>query len=73
MRVDLHMHTTASDGAWSPEAVVKGAVEGRLDLIEQYCRKDVEMTRRLFELGHDQGYLLYRDHEERKVRVPVQW
>jgi 3',5'-nucleoside bisphosphate phosphatase len=33
MRVDLHMHTTASDGAWAPEAVVQGAVEGRLDLI----------------------------------------
>jgi DEAD/DEAH box helicase domain-containing protein len=47
--------------------------EGRLDLIEQYCRKDVEVTRRLFELGREQGYLLYRDHEERKVRVPVQW
>jgi DEAD/DEAH box helicase domain-containing protein len=47
--------------------------EGRIDLIEQYCRKDVEMTRRLYELGHSQGYLLYRDHSERVVRVPVRW
>jgi DEAD/DEAH box helicase domain-containing protein len=47
--------------------------EGRIDLIEQYCRKDVEVTRKLFELGHRQGYLLYRDHSERKVRVPVEW
>lgn len=33
MRLDLHMHTTASDGAWSPRAVVEGAAAGRLDVI----------------------------------------
>jgi len=47
--------------------------EGRLDLIEQYCRKDVEITRRIYEVGKEQGYLLYRDHSERRVRVPVHW
>ncbi len=33
MRLDLHIHTTASDGAWTPEAVVEGAIRGRLDVI----------------------------------------
>jgi len=33
MRLDLHIHTTASDGAWSPEKVVSGAVHGGLDVI----------------------------------------
>ena len=33
MRLDLHLHTTASDGAWSPAAVVEGAVAGGLDVI----------------------------------------
>lgn len=33
MRLDLHVHTDASDGAWSPRAVVEGAVQGRLDVI----------------------------------------
>jgi DEAD/DEAH box helicase domain-containing protein len=47
--------------------------EGRIDLIEQYCRKDVDLTRRLYELGRQQGYLLYRDHSRRVVRVPVAW
>ena len=32
MRLDLHIHTTASDGAWSPTAVARGAA-GRLDVI----------------------------------------
>ena len=28
---------------------------------------------RLFELGKEQGYLLYRDVEDRPVRLPVRW
>jgi DEAD/DEAH box helicase domain-containing protein len=47
--------------------------EGRIDLIEQYCKKDVDLTYRLYELGRRQGYLLYRDHSDRTVRVPVDW
>ena len=33
MNVDLHIHTTASDGAWSPEKVVRAAAHGGLDVI----------------------------------------
>lgn len=33
MRLDLHIHTTASDGAWTPEQVVRGARRGGLDVI----------------------------------------
>ncbi len=47
--------------------------EGRVDLIEAYCRKDVEVTRRLYDLGRERGYLLYRDHAGRTVRVQVGW
>jgi DEAD/DEAH box helicase domain-containing protein len=47
--------------------------EGRVDLIESYCKKDVEVTHKLFRLGQEQGYLLYRDREQRLLRVPVLW
>ncbi len=47
--------------------------EGRVDLIEAYCKKDVEVTRRIFDLGRERGYLLYRDHAGRSARVPVSW
>lgn len=47
--------------------------EGRLDLVEEYCRKDVEVTRRLFHFGRDNGYLLYHDRSRRPMRVPVAW
>ena len=32
MRLDLHIHSTASDGVWTPAAVVRAAL-GRLDVI----------------------------------------
>ena len=47
--------------------------EGRIDLIEQYCRKDVEVTRRLWELGRSQGFLLHRDKAGRTLRIPAVW
>jgi DEAD/DEAH box helicase domain-containing protein len=47
--------------------------EGRLDLVEEYCRKDVEVTRRLYQFGRENRYLLYRDRIGRPVRVPVEW
>ena len=47
--------------------------EGRFDLIESYCRQDVEITAKLFFLGRQRGYLLYRDGEGRLLRVPVDW
>lgn len=47
--------------------------EGRIDLIEQYCRKDVEVTRRLWELGAERGYLVYRDKRGNAMRVQVAW
>ncbi len=47
--------------------------EGRLDLVEDYCRKDVEVLRDLYLFGRRMGYLVYRDGEGRRVRLPVDW
>jgi DEAD/DEAH box helicase domain-containing protein len=47
--------------------------QGRIDLIERYCKKDVELTWRLYELGRSQGFLLYRNRDDHVVRVPVRW
>jgi DEAD/DEAH box helicase domain-containing protein len=47
--------------------------QGRLDLVEQYCRKDVEVLRDLYLFGRREGYLLWRDRQERDLRLPVRW
>ena len=47
--------------------------EGRLDLIEAYCKKDVEVTRDLFYFGMTRGHLLFDRKGRRAMRVPVDW
>ena len=44
---------------------------GEVDKIIEYCKADVELTRRLFEFGRTHGYLLYRDYQGRATRLPV--
>ncbi len=47
--------------------------QGRMDLVEEYCRRDVEVTWGLYEFGRRHGYLVYLDREERALRCPVGW
>jgi len=59
----------AGDGLQS----LKWWKEGRIDLIEHYCRKDVDMTKRLWEMGSAQGFVLHRDKVGRTLRIPTPW
>ncbi|MDH3329558.1 MAG: DUF1998 domain-containing protein, partial [Desulfobulbaceae bacterium] len=45
--------------------------EGRLDLIDKYCRQDVAITRDLFLYGLKRHHLLFRNKAEQVVRLPV--
>jgi DEAD/DEAH box helicase domain-containing protein len=47
--------------------------EGRWDLVEAYCRRDVEVTFRLWDHGRRHGHLLFRDREGHRLRLPVNW
>jgi DEAD/DEAH box helicase domain-containing protein len=47
--------------------------EGRLDLVEKYCRRDVEITRNLFQFGQANGYLLFQQKNGHVLRLPVDW
>ena len=46
--------------------------EGRFDLIEEYCRRDVELLRDLYLFGRREGYIWIADRTGR-VQVPVDW
>ncbi len=45
--------------------------EGRLDLIEKYCRKDVELTGRLYLKGIEEGHVLFTDKRSNRLRMEV--
>ncbi len=59
----------SADGLQSLEWVK----EGRLDLVEEYCRRDVEILRDLYLFGRRMGHVLYVDRADRKVKLPVEW
>ena len=46
---------------------------GELDKIAEYCKMDVEITRRVFEFGRDNGYVQYRSKLGSKLKVNVKW
>ncbi len=46
--------------------------QGRIDLIKEYCHKDVSLTKGLYEFGRDNGFV-YCDNWGSKIKVPVQW
>lgn len=45
--------------------------EGRVDLIERYCRDDVAILRDLFEHARAEGHLLFRTKGGERVRLPL--
>src|SRR5262249_42098665 len=63
-------HDKSADGLQSLQWVR----EGRLDLVEAYCRKDVEILRDLFLHGGREGCVYYRAKGvDAKLRLPVEW
>jgi DEAD/DEAH box helicase domain-containing protein len=46
---------------------------GRMDLLEAYCKKDVELTRDLFQYGLDNGHLLFERRGQGRMRIPLDW
>ncbi len=46
--------------------------EGAWEPLVHYCKQDVLLTRDLFQLAMDQGYLLYLDRRGKSLRVPLE-
>jgi len=75
-RVSLDNLASASLGA-NKTADGSKAVEwfraGELGKVAEYCKADVEITRRVFEFGRDNGYIFYKSKLGSKLKVNVKW
>jgi DEAD/DEAH box helicase domain-containing protein len=47
--------------------------EGKIDKIIEYCKKDVEITKRLHEYGCKQGFVCFTGRGGVKQPIPVNW
>lgn len=46
---------------------------GELDKVAEYCKADVDVTRRVFEFGRDNGFVNYKSRLGSKLKVSVKW
>ncbi|NLE77942.1 MAG: hypothetical protein GX605_14475 [Chloroflexi bacterium] len=47
--------------------------EGKVDQVAEYCRQDVEITRKVYEFGQRRRYVAFIDKRSRLQQVPVGW
>ncbi|MBI5034882.1 MAG: ribonuclease H-like domain-containing protein [Chloroflexi bacterium] len=47
--------------------------EGKLDQLISYCCDDVAITKKLYEAGRDNGFVMYIDRDGRKKKIKVTW
>jgi DEAD/DEAH box helicase domain-containing protein len=47
--------------------------EGRLREIIDYCKMDVKLTRDLYLFGRQNGHIIFRNRDQKQVRIPVNW
>ena len=45
--------------------------EGKLDLIADYCKQDVKVTRDIYLFGRENGFLYYRDRNGKKTKFNI--
>lgn len=61
--------TKTADGVQS----VEWFRNGELDKIAEYCKADVDITRRVYEFGRDNGFVRYYSKLGSKLKVVVNW
>jgi len=75
-RLSLDAIAEASLGATKSADGLK-AVEwfraGELGKVAEYCKVDVDITRRVYEFGRDNGFVHYRSKLGSKLKVAVNW
>lgn len=61
--------TKTADGLQS----VQWFRSGELDKVAEYCQADVDITRRVFEFGRDNGFIHYKSKLGSKLKASVKW
>ena len=61
--------TKTADGVKS----VEWFRNGELDKVAEYCKADVDITRRVYEFGRENGYVHYYSKLGSKLKVAVNW
>ena len=75
-RIGLDSIASATLGATKTADGIKSVDwfrNGELDKVAEYCKADVDITRRVFEFGRDNGHIFYKSRLGSKLKVEVKW
>lgn len=75
-RIGLDSIASATLGATKTADGIKSVEwfrNGELDKVSEYCKADVDITRRVFEFGRDNGHIFYKSRLGSKLKVEVKW
>ena len=75
-RIGLDAIASATLGATKTADGIKSVEwfrNGELEKVAEYCKADVDITRRVFEFGRDNGYIFYKSRLGSKLKVEVKW
>lgn len=61
--------TKSADGL----AAVRWFRQGLVERVAEYCRRDVEVTHRVYRFGRERGFVRFQDRHYRIREVPVNW
>lgn len=75
-RIGLDAIASATLGATKTADGIKSVEwfrNGELEKVAEYCKADVDITRRVFEFGRDNGHIFYKSRLGSKLKVEVKW
>jgi len=75
-RISLDSIAKATLGATKTADGIKSVEwfrNGELDKVAEYCKADVDITRRVYEFGRDNGFVHYYSKLGSKLKVAVNW
>ena len=64
---------TAAGLKFAKHAIAITGVGSELDKVAEYCKADVDITRRVYEFGRDNGFVYYYSRLGSKLKVQVNW
>lgn len=75
-RLSLDSIAKATLGATKTADGVQSVIwyrNGELDKVAEYCKADVDITRRVYEFGRDNGFIQYYSKLGSKLKLQVNW
>lgn len=68
MKVDLHLHTSASDGTWSPEDLIQNVIDSGIEMFSVTDHDSIENVEAVFRLAKEENLTFIKGVEINTIK-----